>query len=72
MENLSFSTNIMCGSCLSKVKPKLDAAEQVKEWSVDTTSKDKLLSVTVASGTSAQDVIATVRAAGFTAVEVKS
>ena len=72
MEKLSFTTNIMCGSCLSKVKPTLDAAEQVKEWSVDTTTKDKLLSVTVEQGATAEDVIATVRSAGFTATAVNS
>jgi len=71
MQKLTFSTNIMCGSCLNKVKPKLDGSKQVKEWSVDTTAKDKLLSVSVVSGTSAEDVITTVRAAGFTAAEVK-
>ena len=62
----------MCGSCLSKVKPKLDAAEQVMEWSVDTASKEKTLEVTVADKASASMVIDTVRAAGFTATEVQA
>lgn len=62
----------MCGSCLSKVKPKLDAAEQVAEWSVDTASKDKMLTVTLASEATAEDIVSVVRAAGFTAVSVQS
>lgn len=70
MKELTFTTNIMCGSCLNKVKPKLDAAEQVKEWSVDTASKDKTLKVSIAEDADATDVIAAVRSAGFTATQV--
>ena len=62
----------MCGNCLSKVKPKLDAAAEVKEWSVDTASKEKTLTVTLGDEANAGHVIATVRSAGFTATEIQA
>ncbi len=62
----------MCGSCISKVKPKLDANAEVKEWSVDTANKEKTLTVTLEDGASAELVIATVRSAGFTATEIQA
>ncbi len=62
----------MCGSCLSKVKPTLDAFEQVREWSVDTTSKEKVLTVTLDEEATAELVIASVRSAGFTATEINA
>jgi len=72
MKKLSFTTNIMCGSCLSKVKPKLDADKQVIEWSIDTSSKDKILTVSLDDVGRAEDVIATVQSAGFMATELRA
>jgi len=61
----------MCGNCLSKVKPKLDAETQIEEWSVDTSSKDKMLNVNVSADASAEVVVRAVRAAGFSATEIR-
>ncbi|MBC5994497.1 heavy-metal-associated domain-containing protein [Pontibacter cellulosilyticus] len=69
MKELQFKTNINCGGCVSKVTPALDTAEGVCEWSVDTTNRDKVLTVKTDSLT-ASEVIATVEKAGFTAKEL--
>lgn len=47
MENkeFQFKTNINCGGCVASVKPHLNNAEGVCEWNVDTTNKDKILTV---------------------------
>lgn len=63
-KNLQFKTNINCGGCLATVKPYLDEAEGVAQWGVDTTNKDKILTVE-SDGISAQQVIETVQKAGF-------
>ncbi|GAB3832031.1 heavy-metal-associated domain-containing protein [Pontibacter rugosus] len=66
MKNLQFKTNINCGGCVSKVTPALNSTEGISEWSVDTTQKDKVLTVKTDS-LSASEVIATVEKAGFKA-----
>lgn len=40
-----FKTNINCGGCIETVTPFLEKAESISSWSVDTTSKDKKLTV---------------------------
>lgn len=67
MENkhFRFKTNINCGGCVAGVTPFLNKAEGVCEWAVDTTSKDKILTVT-AKGIDEQAIVETVQAAGFT------
>lgn len=62
----------MCGNCLSKVKPKLDAVVELQEWSIDTASKEKTLKVTLEDEANAELVIATLRSAGFTATEIQA
>lgn len=66
MKDLQFKTNINCGGCIEKVTPALDAAEGIKAWSVDTSNRDKILTVQT-DALSAGDVIATVAKAGFKA-----
>ncbi|TXK33233.1 heavy-metal-associated domain-containing protein [Pontibacter qinzhouensis] len=66
MKDLQFKTNINCGGCVSKVTPVLNATEGVCEWNVDTTQKDKILTVKTDS-LSADEVVATVEKAGFKA-----
>ena len=69
MKDLQFKTNINCGGCVSKVTPVLNSTEGVCEWSVDTTQKDKVLTVKTDS-LSANEVIAAVEKAGFKAQPV--
>lgn len=66
MKDLKFKTNINCGGCVAKVTPVLNDTEGVSEWNVDTSNKDKVLTVKTDS-LSASEVIATVEKAGFRA-----
>lgn len=40
-----FTTNIMCGSCIAKVTPHLNANTNIKSWEVDTANPQKVLTV---------------------------
>jgi len=63
-KNLRFKTNINCGGCVASVKPHLDGTEGISHWEVDTTDKDKVLTIT-ASTISEDKIIETVQKAGF-------
>jgi len=66
MENqeFQFKTNINCSGCVASVKPHLDNAVGICEWNVDTTNKDKILTVK-SEGITKEQVIETVQKAGF-------
>lgn len=68
MENqkFQFKTNINCGGCVASLKPHLDDADGVCEWNVDTTDKDKTLTVKT-EGITREQVIEVVQKAGFKA-----
>lgn len=68
MENkeFQFKTNINCGGCVASVKPHLDSAEGVCEWNVDTTNKDKILTVK-SEGISEEQVLEIIKKTGFKA-----
>lgn len=59
-----FKTNINCGGCVASVKPHLDKAQGIVRWEVDTTGKDKILTVE-AVGLTREAVMEIVRNAGF-------
>ena len=59
---MQFKTNINCSGCVAKVTPAL-STEDIQHWAVDTTTKDKIL--TVSSSLSQQDVMEKVKQAGF-------
>lgn len=63
-KTLKFKTNINCGGCVAKVTPFLNEADGVCHWEVDTTNKDKILSVH-SEGITEQEVIQKVQEAGF-------
>ena len=63
-QNLQFKTNINCAGCIAAVKTHLDNAEGICHWEVDTANKDKVLTVK-SDGITEQEVIATVKKAGF-------
>lgn len=63
-KNLQFKTNINCGGCVAKVTPFLNEAEGIEHWEVDTTSKDKVLSVN-SDGITKEEIIQKVQEAGF-------
>ncbi|MCZ2356741.1 MAG: heavy-metal-associated domain-containing protein [Bacteroidia bacterium] len=59
-----FKTNINCGGCVSSVKPHLDGAKGIFEWKVDTTAKEKILTVKTSELTQEQ-IMEIVQKAGF-------
>ena len=63
-ETFVFKTNINCSGCVAKVTPVLDATDGIAKWTVDTTNRDKILSVT-ADGISKSEIMDTVQKAGF-------
>lgn len=67
MENIrvfQFKTNINCGGCIASVKLHLDKIEGISNWEVDTTNKDKILTVNP-QGATKEQVIEAVTKAGF-------
>lgn len=45
MKILTFTSNIACNECVSKVKPFLDELEGVIKWEVDIENPQKILTV---------------------------
>jgi copper chaperone len=66
MKQYQFKTNINCSDCVAKVTPHLNAAEEVREWKVDTANPAKILTVETES-LNEQEVITIVEKAGFKA-----
>ncbi len=46
MTTLKFKTDLNCASCVKAVKPFLDNDDDISDWSVDTDSPEKVLTVT--------------------------
>jgi len=67
---MQFKTNIKCDACVAKVTPFLDASAAKNAWKVDTTTPDKILTVSDEKGISAADVIKQIEAAGYKASEI--
>ena len=66
MKQYQFKTNINCGGCVAKVTPVLNQNENIKEWKVDTTNPNKILTVETDS-LDEESVKAIVQKAGFKA-----
>ncbi len=45
MNTYKFKTNINCGGCVASVTPHLNSNRDIKNWNVDTTNPNKLLTV---------------------------
>ena len=65
-KELKFKTNINCGGCVASVKPHLDNADGICEWNVDTTQKDKTLTVK-SEGITEKQVLEIIKKTGFKA-----
>jgi copper chaperone len=62
---MKFKTNIKCGGCIQTVKPFLEGLKEIKNWQVDLSSPDRILSV---EGEVAEEkVIQAIQAAGYRA-----
>ncbi len=70
MKTMQFKTNINCGGCLRGVTPALDGNDEIKKWSVDLQSADRLLTVETGDDVTPTEVTRTVSEAGFTAQPV--
>ena len=64
MRELKFKTNINCGGCISTVTPFLESENSIKNWQVDTSTADKILTVE-GDAIQKETVIKTVEKAGF-------
>ena len=69
MQTLQFKTNINCDGCITKITTDLNRTEGIKSWKVDTTNPNKVLTVETEQLT-AEQVIESVKQAGFTAEKV--
>ncbi len=63
MKTYTFKTSIKCGGCIEKVTPFLNELTEVKQWEVDTTNPDKVL--TVQTEGDLDSIVKKVEAAGF-------
>ena len=70
MKKATFKTNINCGGCIETVTPFLEKAESINNWSVDTSSKDKKLTVQ-GENLNKDEVVRLVSEAGFKIQEKK-
>jgi copper chaperone len=64
MEVFKFKTNIKCDGCLTTVTPMLNNVDCIEHWAVDTTHKDKILTVK-GRDIDGDEVETAVRLAGF-------
>ena len=64
MKNITFKTNINCGSCIKSVTPFLNEVDNVDSWKVDTENPDKILTVEL-DNENEKTVIEAVKKAGF-------
>lgn len=64
MEKLIFKTNINCSGCIAKVSPFLSNKDGIENWTVDTNSPDKILTVEACELTP-EEIEDTVRQSGF-------
>ena len=64
MKTLQFKTNINCAGCVAKVTPHLNEEANIKNWKVDTTNPQKILTIETES-ISAKEIIKMVSKAGF-------
>ena len=69
MKTLRFKTNINCNNCIAAVSPHLFSAVQIKEWNVDITNPQKILTVS-GEDITPEYVIETIRKAGYKAEQI--
>jgi copper chaperone len=70
METLKFKTNIKCGGCIAAVTPALNTLDGVDKWDVDTANPDKILTVELNDGLTANEVINALKSKGYNAEKI--
>ena len=66
MNALKFKTTIKCGGCIATVTPFLNKIDGISNWSVDTNSPDKILTVETET-VSPEEITNTLKTAGYQA-----
>jgi copper chaperone len=66
VKKYQFKTNINCGGCLATVTPGLDANDEIKSWSVDSSDPKKVLTVET-ENVSEEELIKIISEAGYKA-----
>ncbi len=66
MKKYQFKTNINCGGCVATVTPVLNASDEIKSWSVDTSDPKKVLTVET-ENVSEEELIKILSEAGYKA-----
>ncbi|MES2645811.1 MAG: heavy-metal-associated domain-containing protein [Bacteroidota bacterium] len=69
MKTIEVKTNIMCGSCIAKVTPALNAEIGEGNWKVDILNPRKVLTV-ITEDLDKSQVIGAVQKAGYKAEEL--
>ncbi len=64
MEKYLFKTSLKCNGCIKAITPGLERIAEIKQWSVDLESADKVLEVDSNEDISVQ-VIDSVKKAGY-------
>ena len=72
MNTLKFKTNIKCSGCVATTTPYLDKAAGEKNWEVNTTDPNKVLTVSNPEEIDEKKIITAVEAAGFKAERIFS
>ncbi len=67
---MKFKTNIKCAGCIATVTPYLDKTAGENNWQVDTTSPEKILTITPGNGLSESSVVASLQQAGYKAERI--
>lgn len=67
---LKFKTNINCMGCVEKITLELEQLGFIETWKVDTSNKDKILTVELPDDKE-NEVISTVEKAGFKIEKIK-
>lgn len=63
---LTFKTTLKCSACEAKVKPLLDALDQVEEWNADLSVQPRTITAK-GQNLDANEIIAAIEKAGFKA-----
>jgi copper chaperone len=70
MQTIKYKTNIKCGGCIAAVTPYLNELKDLEKWEVDTNSPDKVLTVRGNSDSIDQEVVESLKKAGYTAEKI--
>jgi copper chaperone len=68
MSDIKFKTNINCGGCVATVTPVLNTVVGENNWEVDTTDREKILTVHTDKDISSE-IVAELKKVGYNAVE---